>query len=135
MAKLIAVDFDGTLSVNNYPHIGKLIPENVSIMKKLHKAGYSFIIFSARLTNRPEDEKKIAKILKESDVPYVRITNKKPPQALAFIDDRAIKVTYNKPWPSDLVQQLDDIVDEHKKETNAQFYINFRKIALLKGDE
>ena len=75
----------------------------------------------------------MAEVLKEVGVPYSDITCEKPSRATAFLDDRAVKVDYNRPWSNDIEAQLDAIIAEHKKEKKADLYINFTKIAELEG--
>lgn len=44
----IALDFDGTLVRNNYPAIGKAIPQAVETVKKLLRDGHRIILWTVR---------------------------------------------------------------------------------------
>lgn len=45
---VVAVDFDGTLCVNKYPHIGKMNTELIHRIKKMQEAGVKFILWTCR---------------------------------------------------------------------------------------
>lgn len=45
---IIAVDFDGTIVEDNYPHIGVLKPGAIDTLKKLRKEGYQLILWTCR---------------------------------------------------------------------------------------
>ena len=46
--KVIAVDFDGTLCVNNYPLIGKPKQKNIKKVLKAQRKGASIILWTCR---------------------------------------------------------------------------------------
>lgn len=45
---VICVDFDGTLSIHEYPNIGKEVPLAIETCKKLQKLGYKLILYTMR---------------------------------------------------------------------------------------
>lgn len=47
-AKLIAVDFDGTIVENDYPGIGKPLPYAFEVLKQLQKDGHRLILWTFR---------------------------------------------------------------------------------------
>jgi len=51
----IAVDFDGTLVEKAWPGMGDWIPGAVEAMKKLHEAGHTVFLYTARLSGRWPD--------------------------------------------------------------------------------
>jgi Predicted hydrolases of the HAD superfamily len=44
----IAVDFDGTVVTHEYPKIGKPIPQAIEVLKELHQAGHTLILWTYR---------------------------------------------------------------------------------------
>lgn len=46
--KIIAIDFDDTLCDSNYPHCGDYVEGANEAIEKIHKAGYSIIIWTCR---------------------------------------------------------------------------------------
>ena len=48
MRKIIAVDFDGTLCLNNYPEIGKPIMPNIRKVKQFQREGCILILWTCR---------------------------------------------------------------------------------------
>lgn len=53
MSKILAIDFDGTVAVNEFPDIGEPIELAFEVMKELQEAGYILVLNTCR-----EDEKK-----------------------------------------------------------------------------
>ena len=47
-AKIIAVDFDGTIVENAFPDIGKEMPEAITTLKRLQNAGYFIVLWTCR---------------------------------------------------------------------------------------
>lgn len=118
--KELFIDMDGTILYNKYPGFGKVIPGCAETLKMLKEKGYRIVIFTARLTNKPLEEKdKIAKYLTEHDIIFDDITNIKRPSASLFIDDRAISVRPDSPWPGDFVERVEKKIAEHEKKLKA----------------
>ena len=109
-SKEICVDFDGTIYVGAYPHIGKLIEENAEVLRALKEEGWKITVFTAREKDKRD---KAEKRMKEDNVPYDKITNIKPPTASVFIDDRAIGVEKDKPWGEDILDRIDKVIKQH----------------------
>lgn len=114
MAIEIAVDLDGTVLEDAFPKLGKPITENIQKLKEWKDKGYRITIFTARIHKAGEEEK-IRKFLTEHDIPFDKITNIKPHTATVFIDDRAIPVSYNEPWPEDITNKIEEVISMHKE--------------------
>jgi len=48
MSKIIAIDFDGTLAEDNYPHIGEPIQANITRLKDEQANGAKIILWTCR---------------------------------------------------------------------------------------
>lgn len=51
--KVILVDFDNTICVDEWPYVGPLIPYAIDVLKKLKKAGHTLILYTQRSNNFP----------------------------------------------------------------------------------
>ena len=96
--RIIAVDFDGVIHSfhkgwQDGSLYGGVIEGAVKEINRLQKEGFEIVIFTTR-TNFVE----ILKWLQEKGIFNVEITNIKPKDAIAFIDDRAIRFENN--WSS-----------------------------------
>jgi hypothetical protein len=49
--KLIAIDFDGTTVMHDFPYIGEEVPHAIEVLKKLQSAGHDFILYTMRSNN------------------------------------------------------------------------------------
>jgi hypothetical protein len=49
--KLIAIDFDGTIAMHDFPYIGDEVPHAIEVLKKLQSAGHDFILHTMRSNN------------------------------------------------------------------------------------
>lgn len=91
----LAVDFDGVIHDDKNPkpgrRMGPPIPNSQPSMRKLKEIGYTLIVF-CRWADSEKNIKTIADWLAYFDIPYDEITNIKP-DAVAYIDDKAIKFT------------------------------------------
>ena len=45
---IFAIDFDGTLCVDNFPEIGKEIPGRIKKLKRLQEKGHKLILWTCR---------------------------------------------------------------------------------------
>lgn len=95
--KVYAVDFDGTIVENAYPRIGKLKPETVDFIKKVHGRGDKVIVWTSR-SKKPLIN--MEKFLKWNKIPYHEINQNSSfktdsPKIIAdyYIDDKAVNVT------------------------------------------
>jgi len=113
-AKEVSIDLDGTIIEDRFPEFGKTIEKNVEQMRELKEKGYRLVILSARISGNPSWKKKIEKMLKERDIPFDKITNKKPHTTSAFIDDRNLCVPYNEEWSSNMADKIEKLVKDHK---------------------
>lgn len=98
MTKTIAVDLDGTIieydGWKGEDHFGKPIKGAKSALKTLKDKGYIIIIWTTR-----GDKDKVAKYLKEHDIPfdYINENPYQPPNTSCkiyadyYIDDRAVE--------------------------------------------
>jgi hypothetical protein len=51
--KVILVDFDNTICVDEWPNIGELIPGALDVLKKLQDNGHTLILYTQRSNNFP----------------------------------------------------------------------------------
>lgn len=82
MKKLIAIDFDGVIRVDDKPAEGVF-----EALNKFTNKGYDIVIFTSR------NLKEVRKFLKAYGFPNIRATHTKPDGACAYIDDKAIRFT------------------------------------------
>lgn len=78
---IIAVDFDGTLSMGPYPEIGNPKPYAVEMMNKLKDDGHYIILWTCRRGERLEDA---LNWLLEQGIPFDRINAHEPQTSLAM---------------------------------------------------
>jgi histidinol phosphatase-like enzyme len=45
---ILAIDFDGVICENDYPEVGKQIPNSIPVLKKLQQIGHSLILWTCR---------------------------------------------------------------------------------------
>lgn len=103
--KQIAIDFDGVIHKNSKGfYDGTVYDEPIEgafeSIKKLHKEGYSIVVFTAKVKpDRPLVEGKTGiELIKEwfakyKMLPYIKEITSEKPRALVYIDDRAIRFT------------------------------------------
>ena len=51
--KVICVDFDNTVCLDEWPYIGPLIPESIRVLKELQSNGHKLIFYTQRTRNYP----------------------------------------------------------------------------------
>lgn len=93
---IIAIDFDGTCVVHEYPYVGDDVPGAVDVLKELVAAGHQLVLFTMRHDKGLEDA---VGWFKQNDIPLWGInTNPEQrswtgsPKAYAhiYIDDAAL---------------------------------------------
>lgn len=96
---IFAIDFDGTIVRDDYPHVGDLIPEAAEAIRELKRMGHQVIIWTCR--EGPARDAMIY-FLKQQEIPYDRVNEHVPEQiqrygadprkifANYYIDDRSI---------------------------------------------
>lgn len=98
----IVVDLDGTICEHRYPEFGTPLSGSREALQRLKAAGYWIIIHSVRTAsyyqetdlfdpkvNSPES---VSDFLQRHDIPFDEIWMHDKPLALAYIDDRSIRV-------------------------------------------
>lgn len=95
----IAVDFDGTIVENQYPHIGKLQSGAKDTLQRLHREGHKIIIWTCR---SGEQLAEAVNFLLENEIPFDRVNdnlrenieqyggNSRKVFADVYIDDRCL---------------------------------------------
>ena len=58
---IIAVDFDGTIAGNDFPHIKSLQPGAIRVLKRLKKSGNTLVLWTCRSGRELQDAKKLLK--------------------------------------------------------------------------
>lgn len=97
---IIAIDFDGTIVHDQYPHIGAVKPNAGEIIRKLKADGHYIIIWTCRAGNYAHQ---VFDFLREKEIPFDRINESNPDNvqkyggmdtrkvyADVYIDDKAI---------------------------------------------
>ena len=99
--KTMGIDFDGTIcekqpygdgTISNKPNAGA--QEVISMLKTI---GFKIVVFTTRLNPKfggdiEWKKKQIEDWLNKYEIPFDEVTNNKP-EAIAYIDDRAIRFT------------------------------------------
>lgn len=72
---IIAIDFDGTICVNEYPGIGALYADAKRVINQLHEDGHYIIIWTCR-----ENERLLAAVnwLLENGIRFHRVNDHQP---------------------------------------------------------
>lgn len=110
----IAVDFDGTLFVNEDDDSLSLVPGAKEFMDALEAAGHTIVVHTCRVTEaRNENEKlRIIKFLElamdNHHLPYDSIYPGGKLIADAYVDDRSVEFRGN--W-GDVADRLNDLLD------------------------
>ena len=91
---VLAIDFDQVIHDNHNPAEGRKMGPPIEGAKetigRLHRKGYQIVVFSVWATE--SGQKVIEEWMRYYDIYFDGITNIKP-DAIAFIDDKAIKFT------------------------------------------
>lgn len=94
---IIAIDFDGTIVENNFPHIGQLMPGAKETIQKLFDEGHYIIIWTSRGNEQLRDA---VNFLLHNQIPFHCINDNNPDNtakyssnsrkvyAHCYIDDR-----------------------------------------------
>lgn len=124
--KVILLDFDGTVVVENWPYVGKILPGCVEVLNKLLEAGHKIIFYTQRTTKFPLTSPRLEKFLE--DFPYYLETDDEGKEyadiftpARSVLIDNGIKcwdVNRNKHWEfctADPGRKIfcDYIIDDH----------------------
>jgi hypothetical protein len=79
---IIAIDFDGTIVADQYPHIGQLKPNAPEVIRQLKADGHYIIIWTCRTGHLMHQ---VHDFLTEQQIPFDRI-NKSNPENVAKYD-------------------------------------------------
>ncbi len=92
--KIIAVDFDGTLAVNEFPGIGAPIPETIMALKKEQASGAKVILWTCR------SEERLAEAVEwcEARGIYFDAVNCNLPEIIDAFEHDSVKVFANEYW-------------------------------------
>lgn len=77
----IAVDFDKTLHLGEWPAIGIPAPDAIEVMKKLKKDGHYLIIWTCR---SGDDERDAVNWLLEKGIPFDRVNDNHPEDMVIY---------------------------------------------------
>lgn len=86
---IISVDFDGTIVTQNYPRIGKLLPNAKEVIREWHAKGHKIIINTCRINSQLEDARKF---LIEHNIPFDAI-NENLPERIAYFKGDMRKIS------------------------------------------
>ena len=70
--KVILVDFDNTICIDEWPNIGELIPGALDVLKKLQESGHTLILYTQRSTEFPVCNPKLVEYMSK----YPRLVSK-----------------------------------------------------------
>jgi len=84
--KIAAIDYHGTIMVNDKPNI-----ELVDKMKEMREKGYHIIVYTSGITESPGSMNGIREFLDANDIPYDEVWARMgKPDADIYIDDKAV---------------------------------------------
>jgi len=87
--KIVAVDYHGTLMIDNKPNL-----ELINKLKEYKNAGYHIIVFTSGITRNPSILNGINVWLQENKVPYDEVWQRQgKPDADIYIDDKSFNPT------------------------------------------
>lgn len=99
--KTVAVDFDGVIHSYTSGWTGPRptdppVEGAREFIDALHNAGFNVVIYSSR-ADTPRGRKHIEHWLLDHEFPVMEITDRKP-MAVAYVDDRAVPYSVDRPW-------------------------------------
>lgn len=127
--KVICVNFDDTICLNDWPNIGAEIPFAIDVLKRLAENGHKLILHTQRDENYPICSKELKKYAQEVEnnesATYVDILT----PAIEFCEERGLEfydVNTNSNW--------EDYTGDECRRVYCDFFIDSRAIAsqLLK---
>ena len=111
----IAFDLDDTIIIEeDFPNFGETIEKNAEFIRELHAMGVPIAIYTARIYDDKDMEKKTAAELKERNIPYNELTCEKKPYFVLFVDDRAEKVEPGKSFSDENKNNIMKVVEKYK---------------------
>ena len=91
--KVICIDFDNTVCLDEWPYIGPLIPGAIEVLRKLQKAGHRLILYTQRTTSYPICCKELQEMIdKDPSLKGYRSINRNQEISTIDILSDAIKV-------------------------------------------
>jgi len=64
---VVAIDFDGTIVEDNYPEIGKLLPQAKESIQEIKELGTTIVIWTCRMDDKAEQAKEF---LTKNEIPF-----------------------------------------------------------------
>lgn len=91
--KVICVDFDNTVCLDEWPYIGPVIKDAIKVLKELQRNGHRLILFTQRTTSYPICCKELQEMIDNNELP-IRYRDLNRNQSIKTIDllSDAIKV-------------------------------------------
>jgi hypothetical protein len=103
---IIVVDLDGTICEHRYPDFGQPIAGAKEALQRLKAAGFWIVIHTVRTSSafeaaglyEPEvnSPEAVSAFLQSYDIPYDEIWMHDKPLAIAYIDDRSVRLVGNR---------------------------------------
>ena len=128
--KVILVDFDNTICVDEWPYIGPLIPYAIDVLKKLKKSGHTLILYTQRSNNFPICCDELRKYANE----YHELVNNNCVDILTpvinFLKENGIEfndINGNKEWETITGDNSRKVFNEIRKNPNIPMYSVIRK--------
>ena len=90
--KVICIDFDNTICIDEWPYIGALIPESIKVLKELQNNGHKLIFFTQRSRNYPICCKELEEYIRKNQDKITYVYKGFLPIKTADIYSDAVKV-------------------------------------------
>lgn len=85
---ILAIDFDGTIAIDNYPEIGVAVPYSIDTICKLKSDGHYIIVNTCRCDDRLVEA---INWMLERGVPFDRVNDNHPEETIKY-DSNSRKV-------------------------------------------
>lgn len=115
---IIAIDFDGTIVTNAFPHIGKLMPNAKDVISKLKRDGNIIILWTCREGKNLEKALDFCKEIGiefdaiNENYKYLPFNTSNKIYADYYIDDRAKEVDWKKSYEEISKYKMDPFIKE-----------------------
>lgn len=118
---ILGIDFDGTIAELEYPELGKIKPNAIDVINRLHDKGHTIIIWTCRSDDHQD---LVENYLKKNGLKFHHINDNCPSLILQYgnncrkisadiyIDDRQLGGI-----PDDWLE-IEKMIDEHIKKYN-----------------
>lgn len=120
--KVICIDFDNTVCLDEWPYIGPVIPEAISVLKELQRNGHKLILFTQRSDTYPICCKELMEYSKDKRISFT----------VDILSD-AIQVFRDNGIQLDDTNQNDDwefLTGDHSRKVFADYFIDDHNVGM-----